>query len=444
MKKQRRIEHALLRGRYMKAAALIEHYGIPIDTVALKKLRENWESIQDSLIARIDADFGVFDGRTFKTDRFAQYLSSKGMSWPLLPSGKLALDDSTFKDMVKVYPELISIRELRTSLSQMRLSDLSVGSDGRNRCLLSAFRSRTGRNQPSNARFIFGTAVWLRGLIKPPPGFGLAYIDWSQQEFGIAAALSGDVKMIEAHASGDPYLAFAKQAKAIPPNGTKHTHGAIRDQYKACVLAVQYGMGPVSLAGRIGKSVAEARELLRIHKSTYPKFWKWSDAAVDHAMLKGYLTTTFGWMIQTGTQANDRSLRNFPMQANGSEMLRLACCFATERGIRVCAPVHDAILIEAPLKEIDSVVSQTQEAMAEASGIILDGFKLRSDAKLICYPNRYEDERGKQMWEEVFQLINQEEKEPVHRQESQPTANEQAHVHSRTTDSSYHFLLGGS
>jgi DNA polymerase I len=74
----------------------------------------------------------------------------------------------------------------------MRLSDLAVGSDGRNRTLLSAFRARTGRNQPSNTKFIFGPAVWLRGLIKPPPGHGIAYVDWSQQEFGIAAALSGD------------------------------------------------------------------------------------------------------------------------------------------------------------------------------------------------------------------------------------------------------------
>ena len=84
------------------------------------------------------------------------------------------------------------LRELRTSLSQMRLNDLAVGPDGRNRALLSAFRSRTGRNQPSNSTFIFGPAVWLRGLIKPEPGNALAYIDWSQQEFGIAAALSGD------------------------------------------------------------------------------------------------------------------------------------------------------------------------------------------------------------------------------------------------------------
>ena len=80
----------------------------------------------------------------------------------------------------------------------------------------SAFRSRTGRNQPSNSKFIFGPSVWLRGLIKPPPGHGVAYVDWRQQEFGIAAALSGDAAMQAAYLSGDPYLAFAKQAGAVP------------------------------------------------------------------------------------------------------------------------------------------------------------------------------------------------------------------------------------
>ena len=96
----------------------------------------------------------------------------------------------------------------------MRLSDLAVGADGRNRTILSAFRARTGRNQPSNTKFIFGPSAWLRGLIQPPTGSGVAYIDWAQQEFGIAAALSGDPLMMEAYRSGDPYLAFAKQAGA--------------------------------------------------------------------------------------------------------------------------------------------------------------------------------------------------------------------------------------
>ena len=64
---------------------------------------------------------------------------------------------------------------------------------------------------------------------------------------------------------------------------------------------------------------------------------------------------------------------NFPMQANGAEMLRLACCLATERGLAVCAPVHDAILIEAPAAEIDEHVAALQACMREASRIVLGG-----------------------------------------------------------------------
>jgi DNA polymerase-1 len=177
----------------------------------------------------------------------------------------------------------------------MRLSDLAVGRDGRNRTLLSAFRSRTGRNQPSNTKYIFGPSVWLRGLVKPPPGHGLAYIDWSQQEFGIAAALSGDTAMQAAYLSGDPYLAFAKQAHAVPEDATKDTHGPQRELFKTCILGTQYGMEAESLALRIGQPVIVARDLLRAHHETYRKFWRWSDASVDQAMLYGSLQTVFGW-----------------------------------------------------------------------------------------------------------------------------------------------------
>jgi DNA polymerase I-like protein with 3'-5' exonuclease and polymerase domains len=145
----------------------------------------------------------------------------------------------------------------------MRLADLAVGTDNRNRCLLSAFRASTSRNQPSNSKFIFGAASWLRGLIRPEERRGLAHHDWSQQEFGIAAALSRDPAMMEAYQSGDPYLAFAKQARAVPESATRATHASVRDQFKACALAVQYGMGADSLALRIGQPTFAARELLR-------------------------------------------------------------------------------------------------------------------------------------------------------------------------------------
>ncbi len=236
---------------------------------------------------------------------------------------------------------------------------------------------------------------------------GLAYIDWSQQEFGIAAALSNDSNMKEAYLSGDPYLAFAKQAGAVPGWGTKETHKVERDQFKACVLAVQYGMGYESLAHRINQPTIRAKELLRLHKETYRDFWAWSDAVVDYAMLNNKLWTVFGWTVRTGDNPNPRFLRNFLMQANGSEMLRLACCLLTENGIRVCAPVHDAVLIEAPISSIEEVCARAQCLLEEASSSVLDGFRLRSDVDVICFPDRYMDERGERMWSRISEVLTQ-------------------------------------
>jgi DNA polymerase I len=403
------LPRALLRGRYMSAVARMERNGAPIDVGTLNLLRRGWSRIQDQLVAEVDADYGVFDGRTFKADRFAAWLAKAEIPWPRLESGRLNLSDDAFREMARGYPAIAPLRELRTALSEMRLADLAVGRDGRNRTMLSAFRARTGRNQPSNSKFIFGPSVWLRGLIKPPPGHGIAYIDWAQQEFGIAAALSGDDRMMDAYRSGDPYLAFAKQAGAAPPTATKVTHKAAREQFKQCVLAVQYGMGADALAQRIGQPPIRARELLRMHRETYRLFWAWSDRAVDYAMLTGSLHTVFGWRVRVPAAANERSLRNFPMQANGAEMLRLACCLATERGIEVCAPVHDALLISAPLDRLALDIARMQDAMREASRIVLNGFELGTDAKVVRYPDRYMDERGSAMWDRVMKLIHQHE-----------------------------------
>jgi DNA polymerase-1 len=399
------LPRALMRGRFMAAAASMEARGVPIDVGALATLRRMWPHIQDELIRRIDALYNVFDGRTFKADRFARWLSVNGIPWPRLDSGHLALDEDTFRQMARSYPSVAPIRELRFSLSQMRLEDLAVGSDGRNRTILSAFRARTGRNQPSSTKNIFGPSTWLRSLIRPNQGTGLVYRDWAQQEFGIAAALSGDPGMIAAYESGDPYLAFAKAAGAVPADGTKKSHGALRELFKTCALGVLYSMGPEALAARIGQPVAYGRDLLRMHRETYPRFWRWSDSAVDHAMLRGQLHTAFGWVVHIGPDVNPRSLRNFPMQGNGAEMLRIGCADAIERGISICTPVHDAVLFEAPSDELEAADAVMQQAMSDASALVLGGFRLRSESKVVLHPDRYMDERGRHMWNEVRDII---------------------------------------
>ncbi len=143
----------------MAAAAAIEHRGVPIDMPRLTKLWDNWSVIRDALIQNVDQNFNVYEGRTFKNRDFEKYLIQNNIAWPRLSTGNLDMQDATFKEMARIHPQLNPLRELRHALGQMRLTDLAVGADGRNRCLLSAYRSRTGRNQPSNSKFIFGPYV---------------------------------------------------------------------------------------------------------------------------------------------------------------------------------------------------------------------------------------------------------------------------------------------
>jgi DNA polymerase I len=74
-------------------------------------------------------------------------------------------------------------------------------------------------------------------------------------------------------------------------------------------------------------------------------------------------------------------------------------------GVSIVAPVHDAVLVEGLEWEIDEVVARTQEAMAEASGAVLGGFRLRSDAEVVRWPDRDLDDRGREFWGRVMALL---------------------------------------
>jgi hypothetical protein len=118
---------ALLRGRYMKAVARMERTGVPIDTELYQVLTSNWDSLKEDLIAAVDVDYCVYEGTTFKSNRFAEYLSAHGIAWPKYPNGTIRLDDDTFRDQARRWPELQSLRELRATLSGLRLTGLEVG-----------------------------------------------------------------------------------------------------------------------------------------------------------------------------------------------------------------------------------------------------------------------------------------------------------------------------
>ena len=93
------------------------------------------------------------------------------------------------------------------------------------------------------------------------------------------------------------------------------------------------------------------------------------------------------------------------MQANGAEMLRLACIFAINLGVKVCGPIHDAVLIEAPADELDEKIDLARRCMAQASAMVLDGFEVRTDYEKVVYPARYSDPRGEKMWMTICKIL---------------------------------------
>jgi hypothetical protein len=399
------LSRGLLRGRYMRAVAKMEHSGVPLDTDLLARLRAGWTGIKSLLIERVPGASEIYEDGHFREAHFLQWCTQHAIAWPPLPSGRPSLEDKTFRTMGQRCPAVEPIRVLRHALSEMRLEDLHVGPDGRNRTMLSPYRAVSGRNAPSNTAFIFGPAVWLRGLIRPAPGQGLAYCDWEAQEFAIAAVFSDDPAMLEAYQSGDPYLDFAKRANAVPLDATKASHPVIRERYKITCLSVFYGVGPDSLALQLGIGRLDAVALLTAHRRIFKRFWEWSDGVVEMMATTGRLFTVFGWQLQRGTERSTRRFRNWPSQSHGCEMLRLACCWITEAGYTIAAPVHDAVLIEAPIDTLLATTTAVRALMERAAATVLGGFTVRTTATYIRPPDRYMDKRGTAMWTTVMAAL---------------------------------------
>ena len=67
------------------------------------------------------------------------------------------------------------------------------------------------------------------------------------------------------------------------------------------------------------------------------------------------------------------------IQSTGPDLLRLCCCLVTERGISLCAPIHDAILVEDSLDVSSERLQEVREIMESASRTLLDGITIRTE-----------------------------------------------------------------
>lgn len=406
---------ALFRGRYAKTVAAMEMGGIPVDVEYLHGLKTDWQALRMFYIRR-DDQFALYDEQgSFHGDRFEALVQTRGWTWPRTATGRLELRAKAFGKMVKRYPELKPLQRLRDQVSELRLGAFvnTVGADGASRCPIMPIWAKSGRNQPQGRDkvFLLSLPSWIHGLIKPREGWGIAGLDWSAQEIGVGAGLSGDRAMLEDFRSGDPHLRFAIRAGLAPSWATERSHGLVRNFIKPVSLGVSYGMSKYGAAAATGKSSLWGADTLARYRHTYPAFIQWQQDVVTQALFDERIVSVLGWPMAVHAGTSKRTLLNYSQQAGGADMMRLAAVAGHEAGIHIIAPVHDAFWITAPLAELDDAIATMSRLMVQASAVVTGGLEIPVKlSAVVRWPQclgdvRKPDAKGQAMWIEVRDLI---------------------------------------
>jgi hypothetical protein len=404
------LPYAALRGRYMQAVSRITDVSIPIDVALHREMTEAEDAIKLHFIQLDGGPFQCYEHTSFRDQLLIQnYLNPRGIYWPVTTQGRLEHKREVWKERARAHPELEPLRRLRSNITEIRLNDLTIGSDGRNRVWLKPFWTATGRNMPSAKEYIYALPGWLRGLIRPEENTGLAYLDFKSQELVIMAALSQDQGLIDGVLEGDPYLFFAREANLRAPNSSPDSLREFRDKtLKPLMLGQLFGMSPYGIQAALNISLMEARELYARHKAVHATFHRWCDDMAVSAQFAGRMDTVFGWPQRVDQNVGKRTIINFFAQANGAEMLRLALIAATEAGLKIAAPLHDALLLQAPLGELDDAIVSMQQIMRRAGLAVTGGLPVDVHVEhVVRWPDRYPSRQrgGRDTWGTVLKVL---------------------------------------
>ena len=401
------------RGIFMMEIERIRWRGKPIDMALYPEAKQYTPAIvskmRDGLNRKLSAE--VYYAGVFKRRTMLRLMRQHNIPIPIDPkTGKESCATKLIKPMIETYPLLKDYYEDKRMIDAIKNLKLEIGSDGRNRCWLNPYGTKTGRNNPSTNRELLGLPHTMRSFMKPGPGMAIAQVDIGNEEIGIAAALSADPVLMADYQSGDPYLRFAADALGVI-KPTKQ----LRQVYKACVLGQIYGIGVGTLARNLGISKAEARRIIDQMNTRYPVLKAWLERIQVKAAHGVPITCTLGWSLKmiSGQSGEERTFLNFPMQANGAELMRVIIARAGHLPLIGCA--HDSFIVENTIERIEQTVAELREIIRQASRDLFGGFELRADYKpetdCVCYPDRFVDEReredGMRHWNWFMTLIEE-------------------------------------
>jgi DNA polymerase family A len=403
---------APIRGAFMMEIERVRWRGIPIDLDTYRRAERRAPAARAKMRAELNRKLGaeIYYGDVFKRATMLQLMRRSGIPIPIDPkTRKESCATKLIKNMVETYPLLKVYYEDKRMIDALRNLKLVIGDDGRNRCWLNPFGTKTGRNNPSTNRSLFGLPHTMRSFMKPPPGMAIAQVDYGSQEIGIAAALSGDPALRADYLAGDPYRAFAAASLGIL-DPTKQQ----RQVYKSIVLGRIYGMGADTLGRNVGIPKSQAQRTLDEMAARYPVLEAWLARVLIKAAHCVPITCVHGWSLSAiGRAGEERTFLNFPMQANAAELMRLVFVRSAHLPLIWCA--HDSFLVEDRIDAIEGAVAAMREMMRGVSRDLLGGFELRADCDpnkdIVRHPDRFVDEReredGMRHWNWLMTLIEE-------------------------------------
>jgi hypothetical protein len=393
------MEEVLYRGRTVARSAIMQRIGYPVNEPKLRNLVKNSPIIMREMMENINSQFewdlfsptksdiGYKQNQKVWKEFIAK--SEHGASWTKTKLGTISLKLDSFTDKFSYrhdFPEgnfyAQAIRFLKTkqalnglapSKDSIKKKDTifdSLGSDSRVRYYPNSYGGQSARYQPPQKSFIFLKPSWMRGVVEPPKGKAICSIDYKSEEALIGALNSGDTGMLDAYASGDVYLDYAKRAKGVPQDATKKSHKKERDLFKSTYLGISYLMGAKALAKKLTADTGlnytegDAKELIAKFYEAYPTYKKYLDNVVYTYSELGFLKLSDGWTM-FGNNTNFRSVSNLPIQGEGSCILRKAIELAQDAGLAILFGLHDALYIEYDSHNL-SAVDTLRECMRKA------------------------------------------------------------------------------
>ncbi|MGH8850215.1 MAG: DNA polymerase I [Casimicrobiaceae bacterium] len=205
----------------------------------------------------------------------------------------------------------------------------------------------------------------------------LVSADYSQVELRIMAHLSGDASLLKAFAEGaDIHKATAAEIFGVPPAEVTADQ---RRYIKAVNFGLIYGMSAFGLAAQLAIERNAAQTFIDKYFTRYPGVADYMQRTRELARRQGYVETVFGrrlWLpdINAGggprRQGAERAAINAPMQGTAADLIKLAMIAVQQwldderLGTRLILQVHDELVLEVPVEELDRVKRELPALMS--------------------------------------------------------------------------------